>query len=328
MILTPEMKTKYEQRGVDLKEHKGVSFDVDELDLRAITISSGDLTVPTYSSNQLNPGFNDVSSVIDAVHAVPLVGGEAYEKGFVVSYGEGDYTTEVGDYAAAEPVFDYVSTGKAKITAYAELSDEAAKLPSVQYAVEVRKGITQAIRKKIARQILIGAGGANTITGIFNAPENVIPAATDLEIAQIGADTLDQMVLGYGGAEDVEGISYLILNKSDLAAFAALRDAEGRKLYEISINGNTGEITSKDSFKVPYIINSACPALSAAGTLAGTYCMAYGKLQAYEMPVFSPLTVEESRDFKFKSGHIAYRGSIWTGGTVAAYQGFIRVKKK
>lgn len=328
MILTPEMKTKYEQRGVDLKEHKAVSFDMDELDLRAITLSSGDLTVTTYSSDQLNPGFNGVSSVVDDVHVVPLHGGEAYQKGFVVSYGEGGYTTETDDYVDAEPVFDYVSTGKSKITAYAELSDAAGKLPSVQYAMEVRKGITQAIRKKIGRQIMIGAGGENAITGIFHAPEKVIPAATDLEISQITADTLDELVLGYGGSEDVEGIGYLILNKSDLAAFAALRDAEGRKLYEISINGNTGEITSKGSFKVPYIINSACPALSAADTLAGTYCMAYGKLQAYELPIFSPLEVAESRDFKFKSGHVAYRGVIWVGGTVAAYQGFIRVKKK
>jgi hypothetical protein len=45
------------------------------------------------------------------------------------------------------------------------------------------------------------------------------------------------------------------------------------------------------------------------------------------MPVFSPLTIEESRDYKFKSGQIAYRGVVWAGGNVAAYKGFIRIKK-
>jgi len=154
-----------------------------------------------------------------------------------------------------------------------------------------------------------------------------IPLASDLVIVEIDADTLDNIVLGYGGDEEVEGGCDLILNKIDLAAFAAVRDAEGDKLYKIKLNGNTGTISSEGSFEVPFIINSICPSLTAVGTATDTYCMAYGKLMSYEMPIFSAFTVEESRDFKFKSGQIAYRGSVWAGGNVVSYKGFTRIKK-
>ncbi len=321
---------KLQERGAKLKQRQTVDFGLDELpELRAVTIGSGKLVVPTHSSNTLNPAFNEVSSVIDVVHSVPLVGGESYNKGFIIGSGEGDYTTETDDYKETDPQTDFVNIGKAKITAYTELSDESAKLPDSMYQQMVLQGIQTALRKKIAKQIVAGAGGANAITGIFNAPANVIPTASDLAISGIDETTLDKIVFGYGGDESVEGGAYLILSKADLAAFAAIRDGDGRKLYKITLdqNGNTGTISSSESYAVRYIINSACAALSASGTAADTYCMAYGKPLSYELPMFSPVTVEESRDFKFKSGQICYRGSVWVGGNVASYKGFTRIKK-
>jgi hypothetical protein len=133
--------------------------------------------------------------------------------------------------------------------------------------------------------------------------------------------------MNYGGDEEVEGDACLILNKKDLAVFAALRSSDGKRIYTIKKNGNTGTISSDGSFDIKFIINSACPALSLAETQENTYCMAYGKMVAYELPIFSELTVEESRDFKFKSGHVCYRGSVWIGGNVAMYKGFTRIKK-
>lgn len=323
-----ELQTKFETRGADLKEKRAVTFDIDEVpEFRAVSIGGGSLVVEKKYSNDLNTKFNEVSSLVDVVNGVPLIGGESYTKGFEVSSGEGDYTTEDGVYTDADPTFGYVTINKAKITAYAEMTDESMKLPNVDYQSRVAKSIGEALRKKITKQIIVGAGGANALTGIFNAPANVIPTATDIEVSEINADTLDKIVFGYGGDEEVEGGGYLILNKQDLAAFAAVRSNDGKKLYKIKKNGNTGTISSDDSFEIPFIINSACAPLSSDTTVGDTYCMAYGMVKSYEMPIFSPISVEESRDFKFKTGQIAYRGSVWAGGNVAMHKGFVRVKK-
>jgi HK97 family phage major capsid protein len=316
-----------EQRGEDLKKGKSVSFAVEELkELRAVTIASSDLVVEKKYSTTLNDSFGEVSGTIDVVNAVVLNGGESYRKGFVKGYGEADYTTETGNYFETDPEFDYVDINKVKITAYTEITDEALKLPNVQYQSYVAQNIQTAIRKKISKMILTGTG-TNSFVGIFNAPTNVLPTSSDLSISGINPDTLDDIVFAYGGDEEVEGTATLFLSKADLAAFAAIRDNEGRKLYTINPRGNTGTISSAGSFNVPYIINSAAPALSASGTSNGTYCMAYGVPVNYEMPIFSNLTVEESRDFKFRTGQVAYRASIWAGGNVAAHKGFVRVKK-
>ena len=56
--------------------------------------------------------------------------------------------------------------------------------------------------------------------------------------------------------------------------------------------------------------------------------MEYVSLSSYELPFFSPLEIEESRDYKFKQGIIAYRGDVIVGGTVSKYKGFVRIKKK
>jgi HK97 family phage major capsid protein len=320
----------YEQRGADLKKGKAIVVPIEmSAEERAVTVASSNLVIQKKYSNTMSGAFNEVSSLIDKVDAVPLIGGESYTKGFEVSFGEGDYTTETGAYTDTDPTTNYVEIGKAKITAYTEITDEAQKLPNVDYLALVVKNVRIAIRKKITKQLILGAGGSNAITGIFNAPTKVIPTASDLEVSEIDADTLDTIVFGYGGDEDVEGGAYLILNKTDLAAFAAVRLTDGKKAYRIKLEtaGNAGTISSEGSFEVPFILNSGCPALSLVATAADTYCMAYGKLMAYEMPIFSQLTVEESRDFKFSTGQIAYRGAIWAGGNVVKYNGFVRIKK-
>ena len=135
-------------------------------------------------------------------------------------------------------------------------------------------------------------------------------------------ETLDDIIYGYGGDEEVEDVAVLILNKKDLKAFAKLKDKQGRKLYTIVNHGNTGTIDG-----VPYVINSACKAVTDAQTATAEYCMAYGPLSNYEMPIFSDIDARKSTDYKFKQGQIAYRADIFAGGAVAAYNGFIRVKR-
>jgi HK97 family phage major capsid protein len=331
---TPEsrdatLKAKFEQRGADLKDKKPVTYSLREIQIsRSITIDTAGLVVPSQFSNTLNPKFNEVSSIVDLVHAVPMNGGETYTKGFSKPMSaDADYTTDGAQHKTTEPVNDYVTIAKTFLTSYAEISKQSSKLTNIDYQAQLGLTVRDALRKKMARQIMVGDGAAGHFTGIFNAPVNVIPVESDLSISKIDADTLDKIVFGYGGDEDVEAAAYLILSKADLAAFAAIRSTTGERLYKIITKGNVGTISSEDSFSVNYVLNSICPALTATATATGTYCMAYGVLQYYEMPLFSDITVEMSTDYKFGEGMVAYSGEAYAGGNVASYKGFTRIKK-
>ena len=290
-------------------------------------LTSSSTVQPQHSATDVNPGFNEVSSLVDRVKVVPLNGGESYKRGFVKGYGEGDYTAEGADYADAEPTFGYAEMVKTKITAYCEEPEEISKLAPAAYSDTVESSTEIAIRKKLSRQILIGEGGEGKLFGIFHNPadasKDIIDRKTDVAISEIDATTLDTIIYSFGGDEDVEDVAVLILNKLDLKAFATLRTDDGKKVYNVVNHGNTGTIDG-----VPYIINSACKAITAATTEADEYAMAYGPLSNYELPVFSDIDIQRSTHYKFKQGQIAHRGDVFAGGNVAAYNGFLRVKKK
>jgi HK97 family phage major capsid protein len=310
-----------EKRGKKLKNGETVRMNKTIVTPKA-AISTTTIAMPHHTAEDVRDTFNDVSSLIDAVKIVPLDGGESYQRGFVKSYGEGDYTTEGSDAATAEPTFDYIDINKTYITAYAEEPNAIRKLAPAAYDAVISNSTSRAVRKKLSKQILVGSGETGSIVGIFNAPAKVIDPTTDMEVTAITGTTLDDIIYSYGGEEDVEGFCGLILNKADLKAFAKLRTDDGKKVYDIQNNGNSGTIDG-----VPFIINSACKAVSAPGTTKGEYCMAYGPFFNYELAVFSDMDVSISTEYKFKSGQIAHKAEMYVGGNTASYNGFVRVKK-
>lgn len=325
-ILTPNSekrkvdKVDHEKRGTELKEG------------RSITVGSSQIVVPKHTGDTINKTFNEVSSIVDMVDNKLLVGGESYEQPYekpmnVSGKSEAGYTEQGADYQEVETVTAYAPITKAKITAYQEEPEEVIKLPSADYDGLIVAGTNKALRKKLAKEILVGAGGQNQLKGIFHNPsekkDQVIDPSTDLEISEIDADTLDDIIYSYGGEEDVESLSVLVLNKNDLKAFAKVKDGNGKKIYNIVNKGNKGTIDD-----VPFVINSACKAISNSKTSVGDYCMAYGPMENYLLTVFSEVDIQRSTDYKFKQGIICHKGSTFVGGNVVAYNGFIRVKKK
>lgn len=322
-----EQREKMEARGADLLAGKSVVFTQDEI--RAVTVGSSNLVTGTNVSPIITPAFNQVSSLVDMVNGVPVIGAQVHQKSFEVSTPDGAYRAdETAAYSAAETVFDKVNIPAQNITAYAEVSKSANVLTPLDYQSRIAEGVRIALRKTMAKQILLGSGSGQ-LTGIYNAPVNVMPlATTDISISVIDNKTLDGIVFGYGGDEDVEmGMPVLILNKADLAAFAAVRSTTGETIYKITMNGNIGTISSDGSYNVKFVINSAASALSATGTAVNAYTMVYGNPYFYEMPIFSQVDVQMSNDFKFSSGMIAFRADVYAGGNVGHYRGFSRIKK-
>ncbi len=306
----PDEKNDAEERGRALMQG------------RAVTVATTGILLEEHQATNIRPTFNQVSTLIDRVNVVPLPGGETFKQPYEAGHGEGDYTAEGTDYAEAEPTFGYAEIKKTKITAYSEVSEELVKLPAANFERVVMQGIPKSVRRKITGEILVGNGATGHFVGIFNSGATAIDPTTDIDFSEIDEETLDEIIFSFGGDENVEDVSVLVLNKVDLKAFAKLRDANGRKIHEVKPNGNSGTIDG-----VPYIINSKCKAISAPTTTAGQYCMAYGPISNYTMGVFSDLEVMRSTDYKFKQGMIAHKGSIFAGGNVAAKNGFLRVKK-
>lgn len=305
-------KKEQEKRAKDLREG------------RSITVASSNIVVPSYSANTIKPTFQQVSSLIDAVDVLPLPGGESYKQPYEKGTAAGNYTTEGTDYAEAETVFGYAQINKTKVTAYNEVTEEVEKLPAAPYESVILRGVSVSLRKKLAKEIMIGAGGANSLTGIFSTNATAIEASTDLTMAAIDNTTLDTIIFAYGNEEAVEGACVLILNKKDLAALARLRTSDGKKYHTI-IPAQTGGFGTIDG--IPYIINSACGSIADTGTSASTYCMAYGNLKNYQLAIFSEMEIKRSDDYKFKQGLICHRGVVFAGGNVVAQNGFVRVKK-
>ncbi len=303
-------KEELEKRGKALKE------------ARVIQVSSEEILLPEHTAPNIAAyPFAQVSSLVDRVKVVNLNGGETYKKSFIKGNGIAGLTGEGQPYSETEPDFGYLTITKVKVTAYTEITEELEKLPSLPYQAEVIKNINIALKKKISEQILKGPGTSNTFTGIFSDQAVALADSTPLEISAITDSTLDDIVFAYGGDEEIEGGAYLILNKNDLRAFAGLRTPEGRKVHTIDYINSTID-------GIPYIINSHCKALTDSKTNEGDYVMAYGGLHNYEVPIFSPVEIGKSTDYKFKDGIISYKASVFTGGNVVGYNGFLRIKKK
>lgn len=313
----PIVETKSNQESQEEVEARAKSLK----EGRTVTVGGGTVLVPTHLDPSIaGVPYREVSTLVDKVKTVNLEGGETYKKSFVKSNGTAGLTTEGSAYTSAEPTFGYATITKVKVTAYAEITEELEKLPAAPYSAEVLKGISVALKKKISQQILLGAGTTNTFKGIFSANVEALEDSTDLEIEEINENTLTDVVYAYGGDEEVEGGAVLILNKHDLRAFANLRTNEGRKVHIIDYKAQTID-------GIPYVINSNCKAISDPSTEDGDYCIAYGAPENYEVPIFSPVEISKSTDYKFKDGIICYKASVFTGGNVVGYKGFLRVKK-
>lgn len=287
---------------------------------RAITLATLDTLSINHQAGNIKPTFNQVSSLLDLVNHKAFHGGETYSQAFIKNNGEAGYTAEGTAYTSSEPTWGYAEIAKTKITAYTEVSEEFEKLKPQYYLTEITKNLTISLRKKLAKEIIVGNGNSGNLTGILAPAAKVVAldTAKDLEVAAIDENTLNEIVLSYGGDEDIyKGV--LVLNKSILRSFLKVRGSDKKPVYKVDFVNQTID-------GVPYVINSHIKDHDTA--TAGQYTMTYGALGHYDLVSFSPIEISKSTDFKFSTGQIAYRASGMFGGNVTAHNAFLRIKKK
>jgi len=289
---------------------------------RAITIATPDILRVNVQDPSISPLVGlPYSSLVDRLTLTNAIGAETFQKAFMKNYGTASYTNEGQQYPESDPAWDFVTISKAKIAIYTEVSEEFEKLAPSMYLAEIKKNLAIAIKRQLSTEVILGAGTINALTGIVNAPNNVINPATNLPLGAIDENTLDEIVFNYGGPNDfTDGV--LILNKLDLLAFSRVRGQQDlRKVYNIDLKNQTID-------GVPYILNNALPALSNSNTPQDAVCILYGSLSAYTLAVFSNIEIMKSVDFRFRQGQIAYKASGFFGGNVTQYNGFLRVRKQ
>lgn len=286
---------------------------------RAITLATLDTLTINHQATNIKGGFNQVSGLLDLITYKYLPGGESFTQAFMKGYGEGGYTAEGGDAINSEPVWGYAAINKTKITAYTEVSEEFEKLKPSFYLTEIQRNLTISLRKTLAKEIVKGDGDTGHITGILAPAAKVVALETakDLEITAIDENTLSDVIIGYGGDEDIyRGV--LVLNKLDLKDFLRVRGSDKKPVYKVDFINQTID-------GVPYIISSNIKPFSTA--VAGDYTFVYGALGHYDLVAFSPIEISKSTDYKFRQGQIAYRAVGLFGGNTTSHNAFLRTKK-
>lgn len=323
LVDTNKTPTAEERARVEKVEKRAKALKAGEkitLETRAVTTAATALGV--VASGDINPAFEQVGTLDKLVNETHLegTGAESYKKPFEKNIGEGEIVAEgEGPNGKAEPSFGYADIKKTKIVAYAEVSEETEKLPAANYLAAVDTAVVNAWRKKLVGQIVNGSGN-DELVGIVNAPTTIIEASQRATIATIDENTLDEVVFGYGGDENVEGDAFLILNKLTLKEFARVKGSDKKRAYDIVVKGNTGTING-----IPFVCTSRVAAFGKV--TAGNPYLLYGKLKGYELTYFTDLEVAKSTDYKFKEGMIALKVTGIVGGSPAMWNGFMSVQK-
>lgn len=317
---------KRTKMGEDLKQKRTVVLDSSVL-------------VPAHQSNVLTPyPWKQWSSVIDMVKYLTLITGETFDAPYIKSNGLADYTGQPnsngvgGTYHEVDMAWGKRTITKTKITAYGEITKELERTPAANYANAVEENITISLRKKLAKEVVAGDGASGHFVGIMSSVNtetttNGVDVCTDYKIGEINEFTLEEMILNYGGEEDIESAMVIGLAKLTLLQFSKVRGSDKKRVYTI-------DYANKTIDGVPFVITSALKDFvsATAGDESkaggrGDGFMFYGDLNKYTIAVFSNIETAKSEDFKFDQGITCFRGDVFMGGNIVGYRSFLRVYK-
>lgn len=325
---------KNEKKGVDLdklateiRSGKPTVISAEaQREVQKRAIASSTTQKPAAYKSTLEEAPNQVAQAIDLVAHVPMKGAARYEVAFEVDVTDADYTAEAGAYTTAEGTFNTNDTVATKLTAKAVVNEEVKELNTIDYLDAIINNVKKSLRKKASKEIVAGDGTTGHLRGIANAPAKVMPADYKLDVRAFDKNTLRNIIMAYGGDEDVTSPLTLFLNKNTLNEFLAVELKSGDPAYNVKFEGTGGTISeAKGGLEVPFSINSGFKAFSAE--VAGKTFAVYGDPQKYELPEFSDMVVVENDAIYQDKGQIAFFGHQHLGGVVAGYKAFLPIKK-
>lgn len=313
-----------EEMGRALAAHERVAFQprdvLEGLRTNSLTFT-GTLVSPTGGGSDIHDGNNaQVTTLSNQVRVETFEGLSGWEEPYLKSIQEataGSVTTVGGTTrTASDPVFKKSKLTATEIQVTSFVDKNINRLSPANYAAKVQAYAMKALLRKCNHQIINGdAQASHEMFGIINAKNTDAESIfqTMAGITAINEDTLRDLVMGYGGDEEVYSGGRLVLTKANLDAFGKIRIAkdDNRKLYKIVSQGNTGTI-EEGGLIVPYTIASAI----------GANTLAYGDPQTYLLGLFGPYSIRIDESVKSVERMIAILGDALVGGNLVADKGF------
>ena len=307
-----------EERARQFAETRRTSIACSEV--RSLLVSGGTVATPTGVSGINDLPGNGVSSILDLVSVVDCEGMGSNKVAYLATdVAEAGAQTEGSAVASKEGTFAYVTITPTSVGCYAQISKQAKKQSPLNYLGKVNALALKSLRKK-AVSLIVAAMKASALV------DTVAATLDGNNKGTVGATTLRDLVLAYGGDEDVVS-GMLFLNKTDLIALGDIRGTnEKGAVYEIIPDGDNPNMgTIKDGgMAVRYCIVSGLTACS--GTAKGASAqktMFYGDPKCFELDLFSGYEVRVSEDFAFTSLMDTIVGDAEIGGDVVVKKGFV-----
>lgn len=296
---------------------------IEKPQLRAVTIASGQIAIPTSTKGIENPADVPYSTILDFVKVEDMTGAGYNKVALVEAWSEAGQKAEGATIDQSNPTFGNVTISPISgFKVLSKISNEVLKTSPLNYYGKVEESAMIALRTKIAAAIVTVAVGAK------DDANNAVNASYTLD--ELTETTLRNIAFQFGGDEGIYGPATLVLNKKDLIALGDLVSAETKEyVYEIepnAANPNVGVIR-KGGLSARYILSKALPAFVDDTTAAGTTCMLYGDLKSVEVDLFGAYDVKVSEDSDFAEDLLAIRGTAQIGIGVTRLHGLIEVKK-
>lgn len=306
-----------EKRAAEFANTKKMTIDAEET--RASLVSGGTLATPTGVSG-INDENNAVASIIDMVRVENAEGMGTDRVAYVSAGMTAAAQTEGSAASSSDPTYGYVDITPSSLAVYSQISKQAKKQTPLRYEAKTRELALKALKVKAIAAVIVAKLQASTLV-------DEITATVSSSHGTVGATTLRDLVLNYGGDEISGGQGVLFLNKKDLIALGDIRGTNEKKaVYEIipDANPNTG-IIKDGGLSVRYCIVSAlneCAGKSQSST-AKIRTMFFGDPKNFQLDLFSNYEVRVSEDFAFTSLMDTIVGDVEVGGDVVVKSGFV-----
>ena len=297
-----------------------ITLGAEKNEIRAVTIASGQIAIPTEVHGIENPAEVPYSTILDFVRVEDMTGAGYNKAALLVEYSDAEETNEGATIDESNPKFANVTIQPEKnFKVISKISNEVLKTSPLNYYGKVEESAMVALRRKVASKIVKKAVGAQDDDG------NAVNAT--YEISDLTDTTLRDITLQFGGDEGIYGSATLLLNKATLSDLGDLVNDLGQYIYEIepnAANPNIG-ILKKGGTSVRYILTKDLPAFETAS--ADDTVMLYGDMKSIEVDLFGAYDIKVSEDAFFDEDMLGIRGTAGIGVGVTRLHGLIEVKK-